>query len=119
MLLSNLGFFNRGFTTAVLKASGKTPVLRDVFIMSRTGLETLSNTRLKNFVGIGSMSEVVEFASETVLHSSLSVMHVKLLMVTLHTLLRLVSSPPPLVMILALIEVILFSKNSTFLTFSC
>ena len=80
-----MGFFNRGFTTAVLKASGKTAVLSDVFIMSRTGPDTLSNTRLKNMVGIGSISEVVELHSMTVLESSLS-----------H---------------LALIEVILFLKN--------
>ena len=67
-----MGFFNRGFTTAVLKASGKTPVLRDVFIISSTGPETLSNTRLKNVVGIGSISEVVELDSLTILESSLS-----------------------------------------------
>ena len=97
------------WVTAVLKGSGKTPVLRDVFIMSRTGPETLSNTRLKNVVGIGSVSEVVELHSMTVLESSLSVIHVKVLMVTLQDLLMSIS--PPVVVILALIEVILFLKN--------
>ena len=78
-----------GALQQLLKASGKTPVLRDVFIMSTTGPETLSNTRLKNVVGIGSISEVVELHSMTVLESSLSVIHVKVLMVTLQDLLIL------------------------------
>ena len=104
-----MGFFNRGFTTAVLKASGKTPVLRDVFMMSRTGPETLSNTRLKNAVGIGSISEVVDLHSMMILESSLSVIHVKLLMVKLQDLWMSIS--PPVVVILDLIDVILFLKN--------
>ena len=57
--------------------------------MSRTVPETLSNTRLKNVVGIRSVSEVVELHSMTVLESSLSVIHVKVLMVTLQDLLIL------------------------------
>ena len=77
--------------------------------MSRTVPETLSNTRLKNVVGIGSVSEVVELHSMNVLESSLSVIHVKVLMVTLQDLLMSIS--PPVVVILALIEVILFLKN--------
>jgi len=109
VLLSNLGFFSRGFTTAVLKASGKTPVLRDVFIMSRTGPETLSKTRLKNVMGIGSISEVAELHSLTILESFHCVIHVKVLMVTLQDLFMSVS--PPLVVILALIDVILFLKK--------
>ena len=57
-------------------------------------------------MGIGSISEVVELDSLTILESSLSVIHVNVLMVMLQDLLMSVS--PPLVMILALIKVILF-----------
>ena len=79
-----MGFFNKGFKTAVL---------RDVFIISSTGPETLSNTRLKNVVGIGSISEVVELHSLTIFGSSLSVIHVNVLMVILLDLLMSVSPP--------------------------
>ena len=111
MLVSlKLGFFSKGLTTAILKASGKTPVLREVFMMSSTWLETLLNTRLRNAVGTGSMSEVEELHSETVLQSSSNVMHVNLPM--LFTLLGLpeYDSFPSRVM-LVLMVVILLLKN--------
>ena len=70
MLLSRLGFSNKGFTTAVLKASGKMPVLRDVFIMFRTQLEMLLNICLKNAAGTGSIHEMEELHLMTISQSS-------------------------------------------------
>ena len=78
MLGSKLLFFRRGFTTAVLKEAGKTPVWREQFTMYNSWSSKNPQSVLKNGVGIGSNRQVVGFTWEKTRPSVLASTRAKL-----------------------------------------
>ena len=60
MVLSRYGFFNRGFTPAVVKAVGKIPVSRGVLIIFRIERDKVSYTFLRKLLGTESRTYMEE-----------------------------------------------------------
>ena len=78
MLGSKSLFFRRGFTTAVLKVAGKTPIWREQFTMYNSWSSENPQSVLKNSVGIWSNRQVVSFTWERTRPSVLTSTRAKL-----------------------------------------